>query len=388
MVRQCNHCHKQAEKLKMCASCSAAWYCNSDCQKQDWPAHIIRCNPGRPITTADRLVAGIHSDLCPFDAATLVDYGFLQNLTPERSEMMLEVYRVLVIDLQVKAKTIDRWMEAGILDKMMRETFDTRLSLEQRQRHPAYLWFRMNQSTFNRHTGPFTGGGLVEMSLKAKRRAWAYMGHPSDSDSTRDAAVEELPEDHLACFDFFTKLYGGMKPSPGLTKDAHHPWIQFGFCGCAGPDGEGDLRLQYELLLERVSYDAFYQAYVSSALPKLFAEKGLAIENRFILDVLSSRNIKSVWFLKEFACSEEYIARKNPAAPFIGVDYGFSNCQNVDEVIALWNAYKQVLLRSDADPLALHEACFRGELFEYVGRLTRLKPAQLFQRLMKNPYPL
>jgi hypothetical protein len=131
-----------------------------------------------------------------------------------------------------------------------------------------------------------------------------------------------------------------------------------------------------------------YLQHISSSIPKLFAENGLEISQRFILDVLNLRGYKSVWFLKDFVFADDEMARNGSAPPSIGLDYGFFNCQNVDEVIALQSAYKQVLLPTDADPLALHKACLRGELFEYVKQKARLKPQQLFKRLMKNPYPL
>lgn len=364
------------------------WYCNSECQKSDWLIHLVDCNPGRPITTADRLVAAVYSRSCPLDEATFQDYGFTQNLAPESFVMRAQVYHTLIVNLKVKAKTIDRWMEEGILDTMMRETFDAKLSPDERQQE-VYLWFCNNQSTFGRGPAVSYTGPKPRALLDAQRAAWEYMGHnPSDPDETISATAPELSGDHPACFYLITMALGRISPYVGTRFGAQHPWISFGFCACIDIRREIELGGRYMKLFLRVSYDQFYQAHISSSLPTLFAENGLAIDNTFILDVLSSRNYKSVWFLKEFVCAEDEVARNLDAAPPIGADYGFSNCQNVDEVIALRNAYKQVFMRTDADPLALHEACLRGELFEYVGQLARLKPAQLFRRLMKNPYPV
>jgi hypothetical protein len=50
-------------------------------------------------------------------------------------------------------------------------------------------------------------------------------------------------------------------------------------------------------------------------------------------------------------------------------------------VALLRNAYRQLLNRRDCDPLALHEACLRGELFEYVGQ----EPVSTWED--REPYP-
>ncbi|KAG9074501.1 hypothetical protein FS749_013936, partial [Ceratobasidium sp. UAMH 11750] len=54
----------------------------------------------------------------------------------------------------------------------------------------------------------------------------------------------------------------------------------------------------------------------------------------------------------------------------------------------LREVYKEILSRPDCDPLALHEACLRGELFDYCHELTNPSLPEEFRRFMKNPYPL
>ncbi|XP_022107997.1 uncharacterized protein LOC110988607 isoform X2 [Acanthaster planci] len=41
-TKRCKQCGKQ-DKLKECAACSNAWYCNAACQQQHWPIHKIDC---------------------------------------------------------------------------------------------------------------------------------------------------------------------------------------------------------------------------------------------------------------------------------------------------------------------------------------------------------
>jgi hypothetical protein len=388
MIHECKHCHKKSENLRRCAACSIVWYCNSQCQKSDWPIHLVDCNPGRPITTADRLVAFVHQKIPPKDDQTCRDYGFTHTLGFDELKLRLRVYHVLIVELEVKAKTIHQWLTEGNLGKMMRETFDARLSLD-RRRQADYLWFCDNQSTFDRDTRSFLTNAAV-LSYNAHRTAWQFIGgNPLDSMEHIASSIRSFTADQRHCFHFIMVLLAKMRPGPGQgLKSMLHSWIFFGLCACATQEDETSLVSGYQLLILFISFDKFCQAYTSSSLPKLFADSGFPITNRFILDVLSSRNYKSVWYLKDFVFADDEMARNGSAPPSIGLDYGFFNCQNVDEVIALRSAYKQVLSPTDADPLALHEACLRGELFEYVKQKARLKPQQLFKRLMKNPYPL
>ncbi|KAB5590965.1 hypothetical protein CTheo_5581 [Ceratobasidium theobromae] len=354
MLHECKHCRNKSQNLK-----------------RDWPVHLIDCNPGRPITTADRLVAFVHQRIPPKDTQTCRDYGFTRTLGFEELKLRILVYHLLIVDLQVKAKTIHQWMEAGILGQMMRETFDSRLSPAQRQQL-AYQWFCSRQQTFDRDTSPFLSDAAA-VSYNAHRTAWQFIGgNPQDS-------MEQIATSIL-----------NMRPSAGHGLDSSllHSWVYFGLCGCTTPEEESTLITRYQLLIRFVPFDKFCQAYSTSSLSKLFEECVVPISNRFILDVLGSRNRKSVWFLKDFVLADDETARKAKDTSSIGLDYGFSNCQNVDEVIALRNAYKQVFAPIDADPLALHEACLQGTLFEYVKQKARLKPQQMFRRLMKNPYPL
>jgi len=40
----CQVCHKTEVTLKKCAACGSAWYCSSNCQKQDWGKHKSTCS--------------------------------------------------------------------------------------------------------------------------------------------------------------------------------------------------------------------------------------------------------------------------------------------------------------------------------------------------------
>ncbi|KAF7351652.1 MYND-type domain-containing protein [Mycena sanguinolenta] len=43
-----------------CSGCKKVWYCSKKCQESDWDGHLVNCDPGRPITSVDRLRAAVH----------------------------------------------------------------------------------------------------------------------------------------------------------------------------------------------------------------------------------------------------------------------------------------------------------------------------------------
>lgn len=43
----CKSCKKMGKDLKICTGCRLAWYCSSECQKNDWKVHKPYCqHPG------------------------------------------------------------------------------------------------------------------------------------------------------------------------------------------------------------------------------------------------------------------------------------------------------------------------------------------------------
>ncbi|XP_020041606.1 N-lysine methyltransferase SMYD2 isoform X3 [Castor canadensis] len=41
----CEHCFARKEGLSKCGRCKQAFYCNAECQKEDWPVHKLECSP-------------------------------------------------------------------------------------------------------------------------------------------------------------------------------------------------------------------------------------------------------------------------------------------------------------------------------------------------------
>lgn len=298
--------------------------------------------------------------------------------------MRLNVYSKLILEHKVNAKTIHRWQKGGQLGEMIKQTFDAKMSPLERQQEP-YLWFCQHISTFD--TPPRTHDETIAWLQKAQQEAWCFIGRSSsDSHDTIQSSVKGFTEPQADCFLFITFILAGQHPGPGVRG-----WKSFGLCGCTSLGEESYLVRQYKTLMLQVGFDVFCQAYDSSSLAKLFSDNGLEITNRFVLDVLegSPKGYKTVWSLKEFVCAEHKVDEPLRPDRSISWDYGFFNCSNQQEIAALLKAYKQVLTRPEADPLALHEACVTGKLFEYVNRFANgLKPEEKFRRLIKNVYPL
>ena len=380
----CHHCHQSQNNLIRCSSCLNVWYCSSACRTSHWPIHLVDCTLDRPITTADQLVACVHMGYLPDDPETQRDFGFIHSPNHEEKIIRLNVYSKLILEHKVNTKTIRRWQKRGRLGEMMKQTFDAKVSSLGRQQEP-YLWFYQHISTFD--TPPRTLDETLAWFGEVHRLGWETIGRPSsDSDETIRSAIKGFTRPQVDCFLFIAFFSARVHPGPG-TKG----WVLFGLCGCGSLGEEKFLVRQYKNLIHRVGFDVFCQAYESSSLPNLFSDNELEITNRFVLDVLAGSPIfyKTVWYLKDFVCAEHGEDEALYPIPSVDWDYGFFNCRNQHEIAALRKAYNQVLTRPGADPLALHEACVTGKLFEYVSRFANgVKSDRKFRRLIRNAYPL
>lgn len=74
----------------------------------------------------------------------------------------------------------------------------------------------------------------------------------------------------------------------------------------------------------------------------------------------------------------------HPPIPTITCDYGFANCNTLEDKCTLVEIYRQVLGR--ANPMDLHQACITGRLFWFASAF--LEMDQEYNLLLRNPYPL
>ncbi|QRV98532.1 MYND Zn-finger protein [Ceratobasidium sp. AG-Ba] len=380
MSHQCQHCGKSSEGLKRCTACSGVWYCNSSCQKSDWPIHLLSCNIGRPVTSADRLGAAIRQGIAPADTQTCQDYGFLHTPRPDDIEKRMKIYSLLVDDLGIKTKTIHQWREDGVLGSMIKTTLEASLS-EHELQGVEYEWFSKHQTTFGESPPPVDDTQTWFLDAYHKTRE-LIARNTTKADFNRLRSVGSFYEYFL----FYTLILQGARPAP---CDRTGLWVHFGFCACFNEAEEAQLGDSYLSLLRVITFREFIYGCETSSLLRLFATHGLTIPNPYIRDLLCDMQMRnSVWDLKEFACGDDALRGDiEPALP-ICVDYGFFNCMDSGEEIALREVYKDILGRPDSDALALHQACLQGKIFDYCSKLVVLNPEDKFRRLMMNLYPL
>lgn len=102
MTRPCTVCKSLTKKT--CVGCSRTAYCSTKCQKQDWIPHILECeNPGREVTTADRLVADVLGRCVAVDNSTMFDFYsfFISEMTKAETGAIASMYVELIRDLGV-----------------------------------------------------------------------------------------------------------------------------------------------------------------------------------------------------------------------------------------------------------------------------------------------
>ncbi|KAJ3550576.1 hypothetical protein NMY22_g380 [Coprinellus aureogranulatus] len=130
----------------------------------------------------------------------------------------------------------------------------------------------------------------------------------------------------------------------------------------------------------------------------LFQRKGLtsgfeysSLSEQFA-DVMSGSGrglFKSSWNLKQFVqVKTDDPTEEFHMIPSIRVDYGFVNCKSDAEFKLLLKVYQEYFQSDMNNCVHLHAACIKGELFEYLGKFTKVPLTQQHRRLMKNPYPL
>jgi hypothetical protein len=224
-------------------------------------------------------------------------------------------------------------------------------------------------------------------------RGWQYVRGRPNTDTLRQISVEisSWSEEKLACQMLCNLILSQMHPSPELDI-----WVTFGFCACHGEEEERQLARVYTELIKfgKCAFEELYHAYHTSALTALFNSKGLKAQTQKIphLDGVlqrSPRVFHSVCYLKQFVMTPGEGAKPIPS---VTMDYGFINCLNEAETSLLKDLYRQIfaLPRARTDLMKLHHACIQGKLYDYVGRLLKLrkKDRGVVRRLLQNPYPL
>ena len=380
----CEACREPGASQR-CTGCRKVWYCNKECQTSDWVSHIFKCNPRRPINTADHLALAVRQDLLPTDLQTLKEWGFdkAQLFPPDGPFKLFGLYVGLIQYCDVKPMQLHKWRLQGRLIPEIKAVYE---AIPAHARGGYYPWFLEHQSVLEEpETEPEESKALIE---DLERRAWTALGKPPTA--PRSAILEylgELPMDHRVCFFFYGGLLLSTYPSPPTDQ-----YIQFGFCVCPTQYEEMNLTRAYIALLKACTFDDFCDAYSSGTLLDLFANNGVAIpsEQAYLLaDVFAGsrpdESMKSVWNLKQ------WVASGCEGSPHISVavDYGFFNCSDQEDRRQLITLYKTFFESPHSDPIKLHEACAAGRLLHFFTeevKMTLPGSRQLFQRLLKNTF--
>lgn len=367
--------------------------------------HLYKCR--RAPTSADRLyVACMRDEMFLEDGEIEDHFRFNRFFRGYQHTNIFGLYQGIFKYHKVSPREVHRWRIEGTLVENIIQLFE---SLPERSRGSYYPWWKDNLHIFNRTT-----------EVVDSCRAVEFMDYPMSQldPADRDKGIKDLePKAKCEAFSFFATIVNRWVPHPKTSA-----WYSFGFCTCRNallPEGqfighhsESALAGLYQSLLgivpdksmerhfgdiyrkiipkPRCSFTEFWKAYDRGSLPSLFRKYGLEREMKQVtphfVEFISSRFVHpSVWSLmNHLAALTEFEQDQEISLPVMA-DYGFMFCRSTRQKNALLKAYKKVLLV--ADPLDLHQACIRGQLWSFCSRVVPDLDKGL-QLVMRNCYPL
>ena len=328
----------------------------------------------------------------PEDEDVLQDFGFNNVLIGEDQTYLLGVYGGLYLSDKISAEDIHKWRIGGILVDKIKEFY---YRVEEIHRGQYFPWFLKNLHVLE---GPVTED-------EAQRRLIATFYDKArpylDIEDRNKAAKDLKPEAKGSSFSLLAGTLLRVTPNP-IKRN----WYSFAFVTCRGQREEAELINIYRLLLteddgsylyefhncregvfQPATFTQFWKAYEAGTLIQLMDSKGLKEPRSQLpflegfLSVPPAGPRPSVWDLKQFL--EINNPRDYPPVPSVKVDYGFINCRSFEETCTLMEIYKEVL--KTANPLALHQACIAGGLFQFASGFVRME--ERWRSLMRNFYP-
>ena len=395
--QRCKYCDEASRNLKRCAGCKKVSYCSTRCQKDDWTFHIFDCKLGQPISTVYHLARAMYRDVVPVDAQTRIDYGF------DKAERMLGggsgsklcgLYQGLLKYCEVPVTELRKWQREGRLIEGIKKTYE---AIPPDYRGGYYPWFLQHQYILD---GTPPDEEVTEENLRNQidrmfHEGWVYTGgSPHTSSETIRSEIAKFCPKKRQCFNLCSSLLTSSHPNP--IEDS---WLTFGFVvvSCAGMEQEYSRK--YQQLIAGCTFNELYEAYTSSSIPALFERycgKSPLGNWELFCDVMAGPFgcNKSVWNLKQYIDQLTESGSDNLPSPIrsVSCDYGYMNCRNPSERKLLDDLYKALFdekRQHTVDPLALHDACIKGELLEFSKKHVKLSPwTAKYTRLLKNPYPL
>ncbi|KAI4657951.1 uncharacterized protein J4E78_006341 [Alternaria triticimaculans] len=334
-------------------------------------------------------VTSLAEDLIPEEEEVLEDFGFNSVNFGQGRSYLFGVYAGLYRSGRFSAEDFHNWRIGGILTEKIKEFF---YSLPEDSRGSYFPWFLENLPLLERPTTEQQAMQNLVASMFAKARPYLDI-------EDRNRALDELmPEAKRDSFTLLAQLSHQMSPNP-----IEQNWYSFGFVTCRGKSEENTLVQVYQLLLleddgsyfykfynsrrdhnSPVGLTQFWKAYEAGTLIQLMDSKGLKnFRSRLpLLEVFLSGSCSSVWDLKWFLDIEDPV--KYPPIPSVSLDYGFVNCNTLEETYTLIEIYKRVL--QTAHLLDLQHACITGTLWQFAS--SRIRMEEKWRPLMKKVYSL
>lgn len=387
----CDYCDTFPGKYT-CTGCKKKRYCGKECQERSWESHIFDCDANRPIKSYHRLARAIFKDLLPTDQQTIDDWGFDRACFSEDGDrgpfMLFGLYAGLIKYLDLPAKTVDQWRRKGVLLQEIKKTYE---QIPAGSRGEYFPWILRNEFVLD-FSQPLPRSP-DDMVNKLRRDGWNYAGEDrSVPDLVMRKSLSSMSSEKQECILLCSLLLNKCHPNPSQSI-----WLHFGFC-VGGQYSELCAGRLYQALVASSTFQEILTAYETSEMVALFRRKGLTssadyrwLSNQFE-DVMSGSGSgmrKSSWDLKQYT----QVKMDDPSTDFqlvnsARVDYGFSNCVGVTDFTVLLNLYQKYFQSDDNNCIDLHNACIKGQLFEYLGDFTKTPLTQQHRRLLKNPYPL
>ncbi|KAJ7600425.1 hypothetical protein C8J56DRAFT_1156816 [Mycena floridula] len=369
-TNQCDFCLTTSRK---CSRCGVSRFCSISCERGAWESHKFDCVHPSMLNTAELLELACLNNRLPDDSQTLEDFGFDRLPTYSSQAHLLRIYMDLIMHMSIPTTDLHRWQINMVLAENV-----TRIFTDFPPRDQADLmWFKYNISIFD---APSKSPEKYTSTNRQIRMAAAarQLLHPEDC----EVDLNDLSPGKLVCMWMYSITVQGFHVGPHLLA-----WRQFGFCVCSSRTQASKLGSLYQELIGveadgdiirgRCTFDEFLHSYELGTLVELMDSKDLkpdrlALGIHHLEDFLSDSQVAqlSVWDLKVFVESdplEEHRMNSNLD------EFGFAGCVNPDSVIELKRIYGKVLTK--ADPLALQEACAKGDLYSFCrGYLPHLDP--------------
>ncbi|KZS94860.1 hypothetical protein SISNIDRAFT_484386 [Sistotremastrum niveocremeum HHB9708] len=366
MTRTCAVCNVRTRKT--CTGCRCTPYCSTECQKKHWVLHVVECdNPGREITTADRLAAGVLSPDFITHKETLFEYCFPQAGEIGNQHRLTDMYRELFRDLGVKPAAVHKWRVEGRLHESLVLAFR---AAGDRASQTTLEWLCSHAAVFDPDD---IKEGASSASQLQELVAWVYIGMPrTDTVEDMDETYLTWPHSKRICFMLYVSLLNERLVMIAMGE----PWIVFGYCVFLDEldPRVGQLNNLYRLLISRCTFEEFHNAYIMGTLLDLMDRKGLRgarsqIHPEFTsLMCRSTPELPPVWGLKAYS-----LCRMIETEHHIMISFGFANCSNDAEHKRLRLLYAKAFREWKISALKLQDAMENNKIYEYISGCPNFK---------------